>query len=141
MIGIGLHSTGIILLSRATFNSFALRRRQPSSALDKVVATVWLTNDRYGRMLSSMAIPKIKATYSLDAETVRLLERISRRWGVSKSEVLRRAIRASAATTDEDAATVALDRLQRAVDLTESVAAAWARRARAERRAAGKPGR
>ena len=88
-----------------------------------------------------MAIPKIKATYSLDAETVRLLERISRRWGVSKSEALRRAIRASAATTDEDAATDALDRLQRAADLTESVAAAWARRARAERRAAGKPGR
>lgn len=43
-----------------------------------------------------MAIPKIKATYSLDPETIALLERVSRRWGVSKSEALRRAIQALA---------------------------------------------
>jgi hypothetical protein len=88
-----------------------------------------------------MAIPKIKATYSLDAETVRLLERVSRRWGVSKSEALRRAIRASAAASGGDAATEPLDRLQHAAALTTSTAAAWARHARAERRARGKRGR
>ena len=38
-----------------------------------------------------MAIPKIKATYSLDVETVRMLVHMARRWGVSKSEALRRA--------------------------------------------------
>ena len=36
-----------------------------------------------------MATTTIKATYSLDPETVRLLERVSRRWGVSKSEARR----------------------------------------------------
>ena len=85
-----------------------------------------------------MAIPKIKATYSLDADTVRLLERVSRRWGVSKSEALGRAIRASAAASDTDTATAPLDRLQRAADLNRAAAAAWARHARAERRAPSK---
>jgi hypothetical protein len=89
-----------------------------------------------------MAIPKIKATYTLDAETVRLLERMSRRWGVSKSEALRRAIRTSAAGdgTETDPRLAALDRLQRAADLSASTAAAWARNVRAERRA-GRPSR
>ena len=85
-----------------------------------------------------MAIPKIKETYSLDAETVRLLERVSRRWGVSKSEALRRAIRAAATSSDVDTATAPLDRLQLAMGLTEAAAADLARHARAERRAAGK---
>ena len=44
-----------------------------------------------------MAVSSIKSTYSLDSETVRLLSATARRWGVSKSEVLRRAIRAVAA--------------------------------------------
>jgi hypothetical protein len=85
-----------------------------------------------------MAIPRIKGTYSLDAETVRLLERLSRQWGVSKSEALRRAIRRAATTSGVDRATEPLDRLQQAADLTGTAAAAWARHARAERRAAGK---
>ena len=83
-----------------------------------------------------MAIPKIKATYSLDEDTVRLLERVAGRWGVSKSEALRRAIRAAA---DSDAgsspALQTLNRIQDSLGLTASVAAAWARQARAERRA------
>jgi hypothetical protein len=87
-----------------------------------------------------MAIPKIKATYSLDAATIRLLERVARRWGVSKSEALRRAIRASAAGDESDDATAALDRLQRSADLTASAAAGWARHVRAERRAGRKRG-
>ena len=90
-----------------------------------------------------MAIPKIKATYSLDVETMRVLERVAQRWGVSKSEALRRAIRASAAGEGSAAAetsTSALDRLQAAADLTASAAAGWARHARAERHATRKRG-
>ncbi|MGH7720421.1 MAG: ribbon-helix-helix protein, CopG family [Gemmatimonadaceae bacterium] len=83
-----------------------------------------------------MAIPKIKATYSLDPETVRLLERVSRRWGVSKSEALRRAIRASASLpTEEGERLSALDRLQEAASLEPTTVAAWTRRVRSERRA------
>ena len=85
----------------------------------------------------SMATTTIKATYSLDPETVRLLERVSRRWGVSKSEALRRAIRASASLPPEaDDRVSALDRLQEATALSAGAAASWARKARAERRAA-----
>ena len=92
----------------------------------------------YGNILRIMAIPKIKATYSLDEETVRLLERLARQWDVSKSEALRRVIRASAAQPRVDDATAALDRLQQSLGMTEAVAAAWARHARAERRAGAK---
>jgi hypothetical protein len=82
-----------------------------------------------------MAIPKIKATYSLDAETIRLLQRVSHRWGVSKSEALRRAIQASAAApTAKSGRLAALDRLQKTVTLDAAATDSWARRARAERR-------
>ena len=47
-------------------------------------------------ILRGMAITTIKSTYSLDVETVRMLESLARRWNVSKSEVLRRAIRSAA---------------------------------------------
>jgi len=40
-----------------------------------------------------MATAKIKATYSLDVETVRELERMAKRLKISKSAALRRAIR------------------------------------------------
>lgn len=86
-------------------------------------------------IISSMATPKIKATYSLDPETVDLLERAARRWGVSKSEALRRAIHASAVTADETEAVASLDRLQEIVALEPAAAAAWTRRVRSERRA------
>ena len=46
-----------------------------------------------------MAIPKIKGTYTLDAETIDALESMARRLGVSKSEALRRAIHAAAQET------------------------------------------
>jgi hypothetical protein len=84
-----------------------------------------------------MAIPKIKATYALDSETIRLLERLANRWNVSKSEALRRAIRTAAA--DARPATQAslgtLDDLQRSVGMTTRRAGRWARAIRAERRA------
>ena len=85
----------------------------------------------------------IKATYSLDPETVRLLERVSRRWGVSKSEALRRAIRATASLPappdTEDARLSALDRLQKSAGLSPDEVVKWERAVRAERLAARKP--
>jgi predicted nucleic acid-binding protein len=85
-----------------------------------------------------MALPMIKSTYTLDVETVRTLEALARRWRVSKSEALRRAIRAASGTAPPAAgqALSALDQLQRAVGLDRARSAAWARRVRAERRAA-----
>ena len=87
-----------------------------------------------------MAIPKIKGTYSMDVETVEVLTRLARRWGVSKSEALRRAIHVAAAGTDEEPVGVldVLHELQEAVALSASQARDWARQARAERRAASK---
>ena len=85
-----------------------------------------------------MAITTIKSTYSLDVDSVRTLEELAQRWNVSKSEVLRRAIRIAAMEREpgKDAALGALDRLQisvreRKVDVTR-----WALDLKAERRAA-----
>lgn len=87
-----------------------------------------------------MAVTTNKSTYSLDVESVRRLEELARRWGVPKSEVLRRAIRIAAKEErlDESSKLAALDRLQaslreRKVDISQ-----WARDARAERSAAGR---
>jgi hypothetical protein len=89
-----------------------------------------------------MAIPTIKATYSRDAETTALLDRLARRWAVSKSEALRRLIREGAPAaevekTDANSRLDAFDRAQRSLGLTERVTAAWARHVRAERKAEG----
>ena len=85
-----------------------------------------------------MATQTVKTTYALDVDTVRMLEQMARRWGVSKSEALRRAIRAAAAhARDEDGGPLkALDRLQSAAALSDTNAKDWARRNRATRRAA-----
>ncbi|MDE0100953.1 MAG: ribbon-helix-helix protein, CopG family [Bryobacterales bacterium] len=77
-----------------------------------------------------MAIIAIKATYSLDVGTVRALEGLARRWNVSKSEALRRAIRREAERQPAQADA----RLQALRALQESVAArgvdldSWERR-------------
>jgi len=91
----------------------------------------------YGHILLSMAITTIRSTYALDVETVRALERIAQRWQVSKSEALRRAIRAAASEQPATArkALDALDGLQQSLNLTPAKARAWTRQARAERRA------
>ncbi len=83
-----------------------------------------------------MAIPKIKRTYSLDVETTRTLERMAQRWGVSKSEALKRAIRsaASASTGDKSEALLALDELQQSLELDATAASRWAGQVREERR-------
>ncbi len=87
-----------------------------------------------------MAITTIKSTYSLDVDSVRALEALAQRWNVSKSEVLRRAIRIAAMEREsgKDATLGALDRLQtslreRKVDVTR-----WALDLKAERRAAAR---
>jgi len=79
----------------------------------------------------------IKGTYALDAKAVRALEEMARRWRVSKSEALRRAIHAAArgAGGGPDAV-AALEELQRSLALGAEAAAAWSRRIRSERRAA-----
>ena len=83
-----------------------------------------------------MAITTIKSTYSLDVETVRALEDMALRWKVSKSEALRRAIRAAASEGSQEGndTIVALDELQRSLNLSPAKARTWARRVRTERR-------
>ena len=85
-----------------------------------------------------MAIPKIKATYSLDVDTVEKLALLAQRWGVSKSEALRRVIGLAAdAPGDPDhEALAALDQLQSAAALTASDVREWQKAAKAERLAA-----
>jgi len=80
----------------------------------------------------------IKATYTLEVATARTLEELARRWKVSKSEALRRAIRSASGQTPPPAqeALAALDRLQLSLGLTPARAAAWAKRIRTERRGA-----
>lgn len=88
-----------------------------------------------------MATQTIKTTYSLDVETVRTLEALARRWGVSKSAALRRAIQASAKLKAADGgrdALRALDELQRSLGLTAETAARWQKSLRAERRASSR---
>src|SRR5687767_5961295 len=102
-----------------------------------------LVSDEYGSTIRVMAIPKIKATYSLDAETTALLDKLARRWAVSKSEALRRIIRAAGSAAESDNARgnsrlAAFDRAQQALGLTERVAAVWERQVRAERKASSR---
>ena len=88
--------------------------------------------------IQSMATTTVKSTYALDVETARALEDMARRWGVSKSEALRRAIRAARRGPAPGApkALTALDALQRSLDLETRMGARWQEKARAERRAA-----
>jgi hypothetical protein len=83
-----------------------------------------------------MATPMVKSTYALDAETLAALEQIAKRWGVTKSEALRRAIRAAAqgGTAMQSERLEAWDELRRAMKLRPDAARAWQRRVRAERR-------
>jgi len=80
----------------------------------------------------------IKSTYVMDIGTVQALERIARRWKVSKSEALRRAIHASAEQQPPEVSDPlqALDQLQRSLKLTPARTRAWAQAVRVERRAA-----
>lgn len=80
----------------------------------------------------------VKATYSLDVDTVRKLEDLAKRWRTSKSEALRRAIQSAAKQTrsNSNEALDALDRLQSLLALDRETAGHWADQVRQERRAA-----
>jgi hypothetical protein len=84
-----------------------------------------------------MAISTIRTTYALDAQTERTLEQIARRWGVSKSEALRRSIRAAARQSFSESVDTlqALTELQESLGLSRRAAQAWLRRAQQQRRA------
>lgn len=92
-----------------------------------------------------MATSSVKSTYSFDVATVRALEELAASWGVSKSEALRRAIRAARRAPAEGApdSLEALDSLQRSLAMETAAAARWEREVRVERRAASerKPAR
>jgi len=94
-----------------------------------------LTMHQYGHTIIRMATPTIKSTYSLDPRTVRDLERLARRFGTSKSEVLRRAVQSLARQESDPEATGlhALDALQQSAGLTEEQAEDWAAQVRRER--------
>lgn len=85
--------------------------------------------------MADMATPTIKSTYSLDPQTVRDLERLARKYGTSKSDILRRAVRSMAAeeSTSEMQGLRALEELQKRVGLTADEAEAWAKEVRSER--------
>jgi hypothetical protein len=87
-----------------------------------------------------MAITTIKTTYSLDVHTVRTLERMARRWKVSKSEALRRAIRLAAEQRDPraDDGARALDELQQSLALSREDGRRWERQVGLERRASSR---
>jgi len=84
-----------------------------------------------------MATLTVRSTYALDVDTEKALERIARRWKVSKSEALRRVVRSAVQQTgtEHNEGLQALDELQRSLGLTTVEARAWATRVRTERRA------
>jgi hypothetical protein len=84
----------------------------------------------------NMARVTIRSTYALDVDTVRALEDVARRWRVSKSEALRRAIRAVAGrdSSSSNPALDALDELQRSLKPRRDQVLRWADRVRSERR-------
>lgn len=87
-----------------------------------------------------MAKMTIRSTFALDPETVDALDHLAERWGVSKSEVVRRVLHATAAIEGVDAASdaiAALGELQERLALTEEQAESWIREIRAEREAGG----
>jgi predicted transcriptional regulator len=83
-----------------------------------------------------MAKMTVRSTFALDPETVDSLDRLARRWQVSKSEALRRVVNVASAVEEMDAssdALAALDELQQLLALDEERAEAWVQRIRAER--------
>ena len=80
-----------------------------------------------------MAIPKIKATYSLDESTVRKLEEIARKWETSRSAALSRLINQAEVETDDadiKRKLAALDEYARIMNLTPAQVKKWQRESR-----------
>jgi len=78
----------------------------------------------------------IKATYTLDAVTIRKLEDMARQRGVSTSQALKEAVQLASINGGHKRshALKALDRLQDSLKLTTAKARSWARGSRAEHR-------
>ena len=87
-----------------------------------------------------MATTTVKTTYSLDVETVQSLADMARRWQVSKSEALRRAIRLAAGQDARGAseALAALDALQSSLGLDRQSTDDWEKSRRRERAASSR---
>lgn len=85
-----------------------------------------------------MARLSVKSTYSLDLGTVQALERMAKRWKVSKSEAIRRAVLIAEQSEEGGSpdALQALDELQRSLGLTPARVREWMRESRGEREAA-----
>jgi predicted DNA-binding protein len=82
---------------------------------------------------SDMAKKTIRSTFALDPETVGNLDRLATKWGVSKSETLRRVVEAAALAEDVDTsadAVAALRELQERFALTPEKTEAWLRQVR-----------
>lgn len=111
-----------------------------TAGLDRCLTVARLEQGKeYGHTFG-LATTAIKSTYSLDAESLRALEDLARRWRVSKSEALRRAIRSEARPQPARGGDplAALDELQaslrsRNVDLEQ-----WAREVESGRWATGR---
>lgn len=82
-----------------------------------------------------MARTTIKATYSLPPEIVDRLERLARRWGISRSAAVGRAITAAESALEPGTATSAFDKLQRGTPLSAEDAEHWVHSVQTERRA------
>jgi predicted transcriptional regulator len=87
-----------------------------------------------------MAITTVRSTYSLDVDTMKRIESLARRWDVSKSEVLRRAIRMADDQSAGAERVGLLRELQRRANLTPERVDAWVADVRAERDAWRAPG-
>nr|WP_255665391.1 ribbon-helix-helix protein, CopG family [Luteitalea sp. TBR-22] len=80
-----------------------------------------------------MAITSVRTTYSLDEDTIGRIEQLARRWNVSKSEVLRRAVRMADEQSAASDRLAALKELQASMQMTPEKEAAWVAEIRAER--------
>jgi predicted transcriptional regulator len=81
-----------------------------------------------------VAATVIRTTYALDEDTVRRLDALAAGWNVSRSEALRRAVRAADLQQGTSARLSALRELQQQLQLTPARARRWTGQLRAERR-------
>ena len=82
---------------------------------------------------SPMAKKTIRSTFALDPETVADLDRLATKWGLSKSETLRRIVETAARVEQVDASAesiAALKELQARLALTPEKTEAWLRETR-----------
>lgn len=87
-----------------------------------------------------MATTSVRSTYSLDLETMKRIENLARRWDVTKSEVLRRAVRMADEQSAGAERLTLFRELQRRANLSSEQVEAWVADVRAERDAWRAPG-